>query len=528
MKNLTHKDYTSQTATYQLVLPLNMEIFIPKDDSVRLLSRVMEDLDYTDLYKAYSPKGRKSAISPKNLFKIIVYGYMNNIYTSRVLEQACLRDINFMWLLEGEKAPDHNTIARFRSKRIATIAEGLFYQLVQLLKDNNEIGFENIFIDGTKIEANANKYSFVWKKSTLKHHEKLDVKIMESIEVINKQFQLEYSTVTPLQEILDLLNKKKEHENITFVSGSGKRKSILQKSIENLEEMSAQQVKYQGYEEIFQGRNSFSKTDHDATFMRMKEDHMKNGQLKPGYNVQIGVEAEYIVGVDISAERADSLTLIPFLGKMEQHLNGRKYANIIADAGYESEENYTYLEGTKQVCYIKPTNYERSKLKKHRNNLYSRENMEYNQELDEYTCPNNKKIKAIGVKVRKSKSGYKTNITVYECENCIDCQYKTSCTKSQGNRRLEVSKHFQVQRKNSLKNITSDHGILLRMNRSIQVEGAFGVIKEDHNFRQFLLRGKEKVRIEFLLIAIGYNINKLHNKIQDNRHGMQLHEKEIA
>jgi hypothetical protein len=279
----------------------------------------MEDLDYTDLYKAYSTKGRKSAISPKNLFKIIVYGY---------------------------------------------------------------------------------------------------------------------STVTPLQEILDFLNKKKEKEKITFVSGTGKRKSILQKSIENLEEMSVQQAKYQGYEEIFEGRNSFSKTDHDATFMLMKEDHMKNGQLKPAYNVQIGVEAEYIVGVDISPERADSLTLIPFSAKMEQHLNDKKYANIIADAGYESEENYIYLEENKQVCYIKPINYERSKLKKHRNNLYSRENMKYDEALDEYTCPNNKKIKSIGAKVRKSKSGHKSNLTVYECENCTDCQYKTSCTKAQGNRRL--------------------------------------------------------------------------------------------
>jgi len=527
MKNLTHKDYTSQTATYQLLLPLNMEILIPKDDSVRLLSQVMEDLDYTNLYKAYSPKGRKSAVSPKKLFKIIVYGYMNNIYTSRALEQACIRDVNFMWLLEGAKAPDHNTIARFRSKRITTAAEGLFYQLVQLLKDKEEIRFENIFIDGTKIEANANKYSFVWKKSTLKHHEKLNIKIEVAIQAINKEFQLNYSTETSLEEVLIFLNKKKKEENILFVSGSGKRKSLLQKSIENLEEIFAQQTKYQGYEEIFQGRNSFSKTDHDATFMRMKEDHMKNGQLKPGYNVQIGVEAEYIVGVDISPERADSLTLIPFLEKMKQHLNSR-HLNVIADAGYESEENYTYLEGTKQACYIKPTNYERSKLKKYRSNRHLRENMEYDESLDEYTCPNNQKLKSIGMKIRKSKSGYKSNITVYECENCKDCQYKTRCTKAQGNRRLEVSKNFQVQRKHSLKNITSNQGILLRMNRSIQVEGAFGVIKEDHNFRQFLLRGKQKVMIEFLLIAIGYNINKLHNKIQDNRHGMQLYERKIA
>jgi transposase len=144
MKNLTQIDYTLETVTYQLVLPLNVEILIPKHDSVRLLSQVMEELDYTNLYKAYSRKGRKPAVSPKKLFKIIVYGYINRIYTSRELEWVCQRDINFMWLLEGEKAPDHNTIACFRSEQVAGAAEDLFYQLVRLLKESKEISFKNL------------------------------------------------------------------------------------------------------------------------------------------------------------------------------------------------------------------------------------------------------------------------------------------------------------------------------------------------------------------------------------------------
>lgn len=471
MKNLTHKDYTLERASYQLTLPLHIEVLIPKDDSVRLLSQVAEELDYSKLYKAYSHRGRNPAVSPKTLFKLTAYGYMNRIYTSRELERACQRDINFMWLLEGAKAPDHNTIARFRSERMDTAAEILFYDLVQLLKAHKEISGKNLFVDGTKIEANANKYSFVWKKSTLKHHEKLNVKIREAIEAINQAFQLSYPPETPLKDILDVLNKKKHQDNITFVSGIGKRKSILQKSIEMLEELSCRQSKYENYEEIFQGRNSFSKTDPDATFMQMKEDHMKNAQLKPGYNVQIGVEAEYIVGVDISQERSDSLTLIPLLEKMNHHMDGEKYANIIADAGYESEENYLYLKDNTQTSYIKPTNYKQSKTKKYRSNRYLHENMEYDEKADEYTCPNHKKIKYVGMKTRKSKSGYKSQVTVYECEDCNDCPYKARCTRAAGNRKMEVSKTFQAQRENSLKNITSEQGILLRVNRSIQVEG---------------------------------------------------------
>ena len=442
---------------------------------------------------------------------------MNQIYTSRGLERACQRDINFMWLLEGAKAPDHNTLARFRSEKMTTASEGLFYQLVQLLKTHGEISGKNLFVDGTKLEANANKYSFVWKKSTLKHHEKLNVKIGQAIESISQSFQLNYSCETPLEEILKYLYQKKEQENITFVSGTGKRKGIVQKSIESLEELLARKSKYQIYEEIFEGRNSFSKTDTDATFMQMKEDHMKNAQLKPGYN-----------GVDISQERSDSLTLIPLLEKVKHKMGGEKYSNIIADAGYESEENYQYLKDNKQISYIKPSNYEQSKAKKYRSNRYLRENMGYDETVDEYTCPNNKKIKNVGLKIRKSKSGYKSQVTVYECEDCSDCPYKAKCTRAKGNRRLEVSKKFQAQRYDSSKNITSKHGILLRVNRSIQVEGAFGVIKEDYGFRRFLLRGKQKVLTEISLIAMAYNINKLHSKIQNNRYGMQLHKEEVA
>lgn len=167
-KNLTQPDYTINRGMYQLVLPMPIEILVPKDDSVRLLSQLMEELNYAKLYMAYSRKGRKSAVSPKTLFKILVYGYINNIYTSRGIEQACRRDINFMWLLEGQKAPDHNTIARFRSGRLADVVEDMFCQLVMKLEQAGEILFQTLFVDGTKIEANANKYSFVWKKTTIK------------------------------------------------------------------------------------------------------------------------------------------------------------------------------------------------------------------------------------------------------------------------------------------------------------------------------------------------------------------------
>jgi len=505
-----------------------MEMLIPAHDSVRLLSEIMDQLDYTKLYKAYCRRGRKSAVAPRNLFKILVYGYMNNLYTSRAIERACRRDINFMWLLEGAAAPDHNTIARFRKQRIAEAAEELFYQLVEKLNERKEIDFTNLFVDGTKIEANANKYSFVWRKAVEKQAGKVQEKLEQLMQVIQKTHGLQTADPAKPSGVTEQLRKKQKAENITFAHGSGKRKSQLQKDLEALQELIERQQKYAAYKDIFQGRNSFSKTDQDATFMHMKEDHMRNSQLKPGYNVQIAVEAEYIVGIDISSERSDSLTLIPLLQSMDGFLKGKKHKNIIADAGYESEENYSYLESEKQIGYIKPSNYEKSKSRSYRKNSFRLEAMSYNQDEDEYTCQNGKKIKAIGFAKRKSKSGYESALTVYECEDCKDCPHKSACTKAAGNRQFRVSKKFQQQRALSLKNITSPTGILLRVNRSIQVEGAFGVLKENHGFRRFLLRGHQNVRIEFLLLAMGYNVNKLHSKILHQRCGHLLHEKDAA
>jgi len=220
--------------------------------------------------------------------------------------------------------------------------------------------------------------------------------------------------------------------------------------------------------------------------------------------------------------------MIPLLTRMES-FTYRRYANVITDAGYESEENYTFFDNRNgQTCFIKPTNYERSKTRKFKSNMSLRENMPYDENADEYTCQNGKKLVAVYTGTKKSKSGFESEVTFYECESCAGCSHKKSCTKAKGNRKLQVSKKFVEQRQRSLENITSAQGIKLRMNRSIQVEGAFGVLKWDYGFTRFLLRGEKKVRTESLLAAIGFDINKLHNKIQNDCCGSFLFEKDTA
>ena len=527
-----HKNYTEFNETYQLVLPLSLEGFVPDDDSVRLLSHELEELDYTLLYQAYSAKGRNPAVDPKIMFKILTYAYSQNIYSSRKIETACRRDINFMWILAGQKAPDHSTIARFRSGYLETACEDLFYQMVKRLADSGELSKETVFIDGTKIEAASNKYTFVWKKSVGKWEEKMFAKIQEAVKELNyeymQSFKVDKETCTKdLKTICRYLEDVCTQRGVQFVHGRGKRKCKTQKTLELFRVFLERQTIYDWHTASFNGRNNYSKTDPDATFMHMKDDHMRNAQLKPGYNVQIAVDSEYIVGTDIFQDRNDVWTLVPFTKVLEEKL-GFRYPSVTTDSGYESEEGYSYLEEKEIAAFIKPQTYQQWKKRSFKRDISKRENMTYDAETDTYTCHNKKQLTAQYIKHQKSKSGYKAEVTVYECEGCEGCPHKEKCTKAKGNKKLYVSKKFIAQRQSSYENIMSEKGIQYRMNRSIQVEGAFGVLKKDYEFQRFLMRGKIKVKIEILLLCIGYNINKLHAKIQGDRLGSYFHSTKTA
>jgi len=526
--NKLQKEYTKNGRIIQLCLPIETDIQIPVDESVRLLDQILEEMDYTKLYLAYSSQGRNPVVSPKTLFKIITYAYSQKIYSSREIERACRLNLAFRWLLQNEPIPDHNTINRFRKDRLSQCMEDLLTQQVEELSELGEIDFENLFVDGTKIEANANKYSFVWRKAVDKFEARLREKVKEFLEEKLEKAELpDFIPTEELRLIKATWEQEATRQGLVFVKGIGKRKEPLQKDIEQIDEYIKRQEKYDLYQKEFRGRNSFSKIDSDATFMRMKEDYMKNGQLKPGYNVQIGVESEYIVGVDISSERSDMGTLIPFMNRMEKNY-GKTFENLIADAGYESEENYQYLETKKITSYIKPSNYEYSKTKQFQRAMEFRLSMMYQDEDDSYICKNGRKLKLRNTKTRTSKSGFQSKSKVYECESCQDCPHLGKCYKGKYNKTIQVAEQFDEYRAKSLENITSEKGTQLRVNRSIQVEGVFGVTKQDYGFRRFLTRGEVNVRTEYLLLAFGFNINKLHHRIQSERIGEPLFAIEIA
>ena len=502
----------------QVVLPLNLGICIPEGDFVFKVAEICEELDYTKLFNTYVRKWRK--VNPITLFEILVFGYMEHLYSGRDIEKACKTDIRFMWLLNGEPAPSHATISRFQDERLSEVMEGLFYQFVEKLYEMGEVKFKNLFVDGTKIEAYANKYTFVWKKAVEKNLEKLNRKVENILPAIAERYGI--TTSVSLEDCYEALVLQSQWLNLTFAVGKGKHKTQLQRDIELLEGFLSKKGEYLSHLGKFNSRNSFSKTDVDATFMHMKEDYMRNGQLKPGYNIQIGVESEYIVGIGAFSNRSDVNTLIPFLNRIKSHTK-RLFERIIADAGYESSENYLYLEENGQECFIKPTNYEISKKRTYKTNPYSVENMEYNAKKDEYTCPDGRKLKFKRETKKSTENGYVVSTRYYSNEKCGRCPHRDKCHSSKnGYRTVRVNQVLNEYRPKVLKALTSEEGALLRMKRSIQVEGVFGVLKEDYGFRRFLTRGKKNVETQFFLLAFALNIEKLCNREKKGRIGLDL------
>lgn len=502
----------------QVVFPLNLEIRIPKDDFVFKVAEICESLDYTELFGTYVRVWRK--VNPITLFEILVFAYINRIFSSREIETACKTDIRFMWLLNGEPAPSDSMITRFTRGHLGEAIEGLFYQFVEKLYEMGEVKFRNLFVDGTKIEAYANKYTFVWKKTVEKHLAKLNKKAEAMLPVICERYG--FCESVTLEECYEGLLVQAQWANLVFASGKGKHKTQLQRDIETLKALLDKKEEYYSHLGKFGNRNSFSKTDNDATFMHMKDDYMRNGQLKPGYNIQIGVESEYIVGIGVFSNRSDVNTLIPFLNRIKSHAR-RMFERIIADAGYESSENYLYLEENGIECFIKPQNYEISKKRTYKTNPYSVENMAYDAKRDEYTCPRGRKLKFKRESMKTTESGYTVSTRYYSNDKCGRCPHREKCHKSKnGYRTVRVNQVLMEHRPQVLEKLTSEEGALLRMNRSIQVEGVFGVLKEDYRFRRFLTRGKKNVETQLFLLAFALNIEKLCNRTKKGRFGVDL------
>jgi len=498
----------------QLQLPTDLEMLIPPNHLVRVVSETIEKMDLAILLRQYKGGGT-SSYHPKMMLKVLIYAYTQRIYSSRQIAKALRENINFMWI-SGNNRPDFRTINRFRSTVMREIIDEVFTAVVELLIEEGYVKLKHYFLDGTKMEANASKYKAVWAKNTKRYKEQVQKKIKElldEIDRVNEEENEEYGD-RDLEEVgedgpidAEKLEKKIQELN-ERLKGDPKDKTLA-KAVKKLEkDYLPRKKKYEEQEKKLGDRNSYSRTDEDATFMRMKGEGRGKVWPKPGYNVQIGTENQFVVGFSVHQRAGDTSCLVPHLEQVKEQL-GRLPENVIADGGYGSEENYAYLEKAEVGAYVKYNTFHLEQKEKYKQNPFRVENLMYNQERDEFICPANKRLVYRETSLRKTENGYLTERRHYECEDCQGCPMKPQCTRAAGNRRIQVSFRLKEMREKAMRNLLSEQGEALRSRRGVEVESVFGRLKHNWGFRRFLLRGKEKVKIEWGLLSIAHNMAKI-------------------
>lgn len=493
-----------------MLLPPSYEELVPENHPVRVVNEVLERIDISGLERSYKGGGT-SSYHPRLLLKVVVYAYLRNIYSSRKMEQALNENVHFMWLGGGAK-PDHNTINDFRGKRLKGQLKEIFNQVVMLLSEAGAVTLKEVVLDGTKIEANANRYTFVWGKAIKVSRERIERQLRELWEYVEKVYEDEEQQ--PNEPNFAAIDPEAMKRTIEEINEALREKEIDPKIRQKLnyakKNWPKKLAEYDEKEKILAGRNSYSKTDEDATFMRMKEDHMRNGQLKPGYNVQASTERQYIINYTLEQASTDTRAL---KGHIEEHIAsyGMAPEALTADAGYGSEENYGFLEEKGITPYVKYNYFDKDITDKKPNSFHA-DNLAYNPVTDTYTCPAGQQMRYIGDKKRKTANGYLQPHRLYQAINCEGCPMRGPCHKAAGNRIIQRSPNLVRYKQKVRELLTSDEGIEKRKQRW-QVEAVFGNIKQNKGFRRFNLRGIDKVTTEIGLIAIAHNLQRLTSNI---------------
>lgn len=501
-----------------LLFPERLDKDIAENDAVRVIDAVIDELRLDNFKELYNEIGR-CAYHPKMMLKATIYGYMNNQYSSRKIESALKRDIHFIWLA-GYEQPDHNTINRFRNRVKEEINE-VFTQLVLLLAVKGYLSLDVEYIDGTKIESKANKYTFVWRKTTETNRAKLIEKIKALLEQIDDCIaqenaeESEPQSITPaeLRNIAAELNRAFEREPKPATKEERKAVSEKKKQIKRLNEQADKLAEYDDKLAKLGERNSYSKTDEDATYMRMKEDAMNNGQTKPGYNLQISAENQFITDFALYPNPTDTLTMIPFFNSFFNRY-GHLPSVAVADSGYGSEENYRFMEDAGIEAYVKYNRFHIEHRPRYTPNPFHSDNFYYNEAEDYYVCPMGQHMERIGTKHSKTASGYRSENARYRAQNCQGCPLRCMCYNSKSDRRvIEVNHRLKEYKRKAAERLTSEEGIKHRGRRCIEPEAVFGQMKTDMNYKRFRHFGIDKVTMDFAFFAIAFNIKKMARKI---------------
>ena len=510
----TKLQYRPYICNRDLLFPSRLDEDIDQDEPVRIIDSVVESLDLRGIHKLYKPFGRR-AYDPKMLLKVVIYAYMNNQFSCRRIEKLLKRDIHYIWL-SGYEKPDFITINRFRN-RVKDEINHIFTQLVLILAEKGFVSLDVEYIDGTKIESRANKYTFVWKKRILTNRtrliEKIKVLLEQVDEVIAQDNQAEEGNVGITPEALKTICSEMQRslDSQPTLATAEERKARRQKG-KQIKELQAHAEKLSGYDrrlEQMGDRNSMSKTDPDATFMRMKEDYMRNGQTKPGYNLQICAENQFITDFALFPNPTDTLTLIPFLNSFQERY-GIIPSTIVADSGYGSEENYRYMDQMGMDAYVKYNWFHKEQRPRYKVDPFHPEGMYYNEKEDYYVCPMGQHMTCAGSESYTSDSGYRNEMRIYRSRNCKGCPLRCRCYKGETDRRtIKINHRLNQYKKKARELLTSEKGIEHRGRRCVEPEAVFGQIKYNIGYKRFRHFGKDKVTMDFAFFAIAFNLKKM-------------------
>ena len=497
--------FKSYNPNDNLLLPPCLGDYLPQNHPSRVVSAIIDRLDISEIEAGYKGGGT-SSYDPRMLLKVIVYAYLNNVYSGRQMEKLLVENITYMWL-SGMQTPDFRTINIFRSKRLAGKFDKIFTQIVLLLAEENLVTLKVQYIDGTKIESVANKYTFVWKGSTEKNKAKLEANVKAVLESAEQALAIE--NAEEQQELTSEEMARRADRILEKMDEDGISDKKLRRSVEKVKSESApKQKEYESKLEILGDRNSYSKTDPDATFMRMKEDAMNNGQTKPGYNVQISTENQFITNYGIFWRPNDQGTFIPYITSFSDRY-GVQSEEICADSGYGSEQNYAHMESIGVTPYVKYNQFHAEDKKKRCENPFLVQNLYYNAEEDYYVCPMGQHMEHIGDVKSKSDLGYVSIVSRYRAQNCVGCPLRGMCYKGAADQRvIEVNHKNNAYRAKAKDLLTSERGLYHRSMRPIEPEAVFGDIKYNHGFKRFRLKSNSKVAVEFGLVATAHNLRK--------------------
>lgn len=489
----------------QMLLPPNMEDLIAPHHLVRVVNVVIDKMHIERLLERHYKGGGASAYVPTMMVKVITYAYCCKVYSSRQIAKALRQDVSFMWLA-GMNTPDFRTINNFRSSTLKAVIGEVFTTMVAYLSAHNYIDLRHYFVDGTKIAADANRHTPVWRKNTKRHKERLQHQIKEHLDYIDKLTENENKeygdhdleelgdhttiTSTSINELAEKLRKRIEKAE------SPRNRRALKKLTTT---MLPKLQQYEQQEALLAGRNSYSRTDPDATFFRTA-----TGELLPMYNVMTGTQNQFVVHYSIHQKASETDQFISHLRGAAARF-GQYPQAVVGDAAYGSEDNYRFLEANTIANYLKYNTFHRKQKPKR----FAKEQFIYDATSDTYQCPDGRSLVLDQITPSNTPAGTPTQLHIYASSDCTGCSLRARCTRGEGPRTLTVNPQGDLYREQARINLESDTGIALRIQRSTDVEPTFGDIKGNGGYRRFRLRGKEKVAIEFGLLSISHNLKKI-------------------